>query len=327
MRWFAIIAVCVLALAGCKKKKPAAPPTDSGAAPIAADGLPRETPPPASGGGGGSGSGGIIAAGGGIGVVNPQAALGGGGGGGAAMVVRKAAVRTTDLNEMKTLGELIELMRDEFGKMPTKDRILTDLRQQSPKLFGMISEGSIVLTGTTEGGGLWAFSAGADQQPGFAVIGGRATRTTPDDLQPYLRALPRPSQPQGQPQPKAQPPAPQPMGKIDSRPVPQTTQPAAPAARVTMQDMEEIRIFIDNRSGATGRMPPPEETFTALKSAASPQTVTLVQTKAITLAPARTREDVWAYETAALQRGGLVATAGGVETMTADALRRRLGGR
>ncbi|MBN9518192.1 hypothetical protein J0H58_06690 [bacterium] len=325
MRWFAIIAVCVLALAGCKKKKPAATPTDSGPAPaIKADGLPAESPPPTTGGaGGGGGSGGIIAAGGGIGVVNSQQALGGGGGGGAVMAVRKAARRANAMNELKNIGEIIFAMQVEDGRMPTVDRIKEELKR-TPQLYAGVTEGAYVLTGTTEPGGLYAHEVNADREPGIAVIGGRAVRSTPEELQPYFRTVPRP---QAQPQPKAPQPAPQPMGKIDNRPPQPQAQPAAPAARVTQQDMEEVRLFIDNRSGATGQMPTPQETSAALKQAASPQTVTLIQSKAITIAPARTREDVWAYETAALQRGGLVATAGGVETMTADTLRRRLGGR
>lgn len=312
MRCFAIIAACVLALAGCKKKpKPAEPdpaPAQKG------DGLPPEKAAPSGGGG----NGGIIAAGGGIGVVNPQAALGGGGGGGAAMAVRKAAVRTTDLNEMKSLGEFIELMRDDVGRMPTRERILTDLRQGSPKLFSMISEGSIILTGTTEGGGLWAFSADADKTPGFAVIGGRATRISPDDLRPYLQALP-PSVLQPQ-----QPPQPAPMGKIDNRPAPQPAPPAGATLPVGQKDMEDVRLLIDTASGASGRMPTPQQVAAFLQQGGSPA-FELVQKKAITLTGATTREGVWAYETAAVQRGGLAASANGTETLTAAELRRRLG--
>jgi len=310
MRCFALIAVCALALAGCKKKpKPAEPdpaPAQKG------DGLPPERPAPSGGGGA------PIIAGGGLGiVVNPQAALGGGGGGGAVMAVRKAAVRTTDLNELKSLGEFIELMRDDVGRMPTKDRILTELRQQSPKLLTAVSEGSIILTGTTEGGGLWAFSANADTTPGFALIGGRATRSTPDELRPYLLALP-PS--------VLQPPPPQPvpMGKIDNRPAPPPPAPPAAALPVGQKDMEDVRLLIDTLSGASGRMPTAQQVTAFLQQGGSPA-FGLVQKGAITLTGATTREGVWAYETAAFQRGGLAASANGTETLTAAELRRRLG--
>jgi hypothetical protein len=317
MRCFAIIAVCVLALAGCKKKPAPAPAEPEPAPGLKKDGLPTEGPAP-SGGGGGSG---IIAAGGGIGVVNPVQALGGGGGGGAVMAVRKAARRASALNDMKTLGELIELMRDDVGRMPTKDAILRQLKDQSPALFAACTtEGSIILTGTTEGGGLWAFEVDANLTPGIALIGGRATRTTPDDLKPYLDALPRSL---------VQPPAPQPapMGKIENKqpapPQPQP-QPGAAALPVGQKDMEDVRLFIDTFSGASGQMPTPQQVSAALQQSGSPAAA-LVEKRAITLTGARTREGVWAYEAAAVQRGGLVASANGTETLTAAELRRRLG--
>jgi hypothetical protein len=310
MRRFVLLAVCVLALAGCKKKPKPAPVEPDPAPGLKKDGLPSESP---SGGGGGNG--GIIAAGGGIGVVNPVQALGGGGGGGAAQAVRKAARRTQALNELKNIGEIIFAMQIENGRMPTAPQILEALKQ-TPQLLAGITEGAYVLTGTTEPGGLYAFEVDADKQPGIAVIGGRATRTTPDELRPYLLALPRPVvQP-------PQPPAP--MGKIDNQPA-APPQPQAAALPVGRQDMEEIRIYIDNASGVNGRVPPPQETFAALKQAASPQTVDLVQKGAITLVAARAREGIWAYETAALQRGGLATGSNGTETLTAAELRRRLG--
>ncbi|HEX4612659.1 MAG TPA: hypothetical protein VH092_30975 [Urbifossiella sp.] len=326
MRWFAIIAVCALALAGCKKKKPVALP-DSAPEPAPAikkDGLPSESPPAASGGGGGGS--GIIAAGGGIGVVNPVAALGGGGGGGAAMAMRKAVRRTQSLNEMNTLGQVIQMILTDEGRMPNRERILTELKQY-PQLLTAVSEGSFILTGSAEPGGLWAFEVDADTMPGIALIGGRATRMTPDEMRPYLAALPRPAvQPQPMP---PQPPVPmrpgRPMGGIDNQPAPQQPPAAAVAANVTRQDLEEIRIFIDNASGVSGQLPTPQQTLAALKQAGSPQTVDLVEKKAITLTGARAREGIWAYETAALQRGGLVCGSNGTETLTADALRRQLG--
>ncbi len=314
MRRFALLAVCVLALAGCKKKpKPAAVEPDP-APGLKKDGLPAEGPAPS--GGGGNGGGGIIAAGGGIGVVNPVQALGGGGGGGAAMAVRKAARRTQALNELKNIGEIIFAMQVETGRMPTVPQILEELKR-TPQLLAGVAEGAYVLTGTTEAGGLYAFEVDADKQPGIAVIGGRATRTQPEELRPYLLALP-PSVLQPQPQ-APQPGAPQPKGKIDNQPAP--PQPALP---VGQKDLEDVRIFIDNASGASGQMPAPKATFAALQQSGSPA-FGLVQKGAITLVPARTREGIWAYETAALQRGGWATGANGTETLTAVELRRRLG--
>jgi hypothetical protein len=306
-----VVLVLAAAAVGCKKKKPAPANADPEPAPaVKADGLPAENPPP-SGGGGGSG---IIAAGGGIGVVNPVAALGGGGGGGAAMAVRKAARRTQALNELKNIGEIIFAMQIESGRMPTVPQILDELKR-TPQLLAGITEGAYILTGTTEPGGLYAFEVDADRTPGIAVIGGRATRTTPDELRPYLAALPRPPVQAPPQQPQPQP--------AQAQPKQATPQPAAVFPPVNKQDMEDVRIFIDNIS-AGGTMPAPPQIIAALQQAMSPAHG-LIQKGAIILTGVRTREGVWAYETAALQRGGLACGPGGVETLTAVELRRRLG--
>lgn len=315
MRCFALIAVCVLALAGCKKKpKPAEPdpaPAQKG------DGLPPEGAAPSGGGGGGNA--GIIAAGGGIGVVNPHAALGGGGGGGAAMAVRKAVERMKDgLNEMNTLGQVIQLMLTDEGRMPTRERILTELKQY-PRLLTLVGEGKIILTGTTEVGGLWAFEPDAENTNSVALIGGRATRTNPDELRPYLRALPPAVyQPQPPPQP-AQPP----MGKIENK-QPPAGQPVGKRIPVAEKDMEDIRILIDGLSLQSGRMPTPAQVRAGLQMSGTPA-FALVQRGAITLTGATSREGVWAYETAAATSGGLVIGPNGTEAVTAAEFARRLG--
>jgi hypothetical protein len=88
--------------------------------------------------------------------------------------------------------------------------------------------------------------------------------------------------------------------------------------------MEDVRIYIDNASGASGKMPPPQMVGSALKEAGSPA-AELVKSGAIVIPPARTREDVWAYEAKALEQGGYVVSANGVEQVTAAEAKRRLG--
>ncbi|HJZ58744.1 MAG TPA: hypothetical protein VKE74_27625 [Gemmataceae bacterium] len=100
--------------------------------------------------------------------------------------------------------------------------------------------------------------------------------------------------------------------------------PGPPAVVVTRQDMEDIRIFIDTASGASGQMPTPQQVLAALEQAESPA-AKLVKSKAIVLTGARSREGVWAYEVKALQQGGLIAGSNGVEDVSAAELRRRLG--
>jgi len=312
MRAILVLAVTMtVALVGCKKKPPAPP-----------DSAPAPASPGASGSGGGSNDGGITAAGGmGI-VINPSAALGGGGGGGAVQAVRKAARRADAMNELKNLGEIIEGMRDPIGRMPTKEQILAELKQ-APKLLTAIQEGSFILTGTTEGGGLWAYEVDADTKPGLALIGGRATRSTPEELQPYFAQMPKPVVPPagGPPQPAGGP------AQAPKQPAPPGRGAQAPAAPGTFavvgkKDMEDIRTFIDTAS-INGQMPSPDLVKAALMQSESPASA-LVQQKAIILTGAKARESVWAYEAAAVQRGGLIVTQNGVETVTADDLKRRL---
>jgi hypothetical protein len=125
------------------------------------------------------------AAGGGI-VTNPGAVVGGGGGGGgAAAAVRKAARRAEALNELKNIGEIIESMRDPIGKMPTKEEILAELKKY-PKLYTGVTEGAYILTGTTNGGGLWAYEVDAETKGGIIVVGGRAMRANADEVRQQL---------------------------------------------------------------------------------------------------------------------------------------------
>ncbi len=93
---------------------------------------------------------------------------------------------------------------------------------------------------------------------------------------------------------------------------------------VTEADMKEIWVFVENRSGASGKMPTKQDIYDALV-AASYTSGALVKDGSITLTGATTRESIWAYETKALTSGGLVCNQNGVETLTAAELRKRLG--
>ena len=100
--------------------------------------------------------------------------------------------------------------------------------------------------------------------------------------------------------------------------------PGLPRTRVSEADLKDVWVFVENASGASGRMPPAATTYAALIAAKSPAAA-LVKDGAIILPDAKAREGVWAYEAQAYLSGGLVATSSGVETMTAAELKRRLG--
>lgn len=93
---------------------------------------------------------------------------------------------------------------------------------------------------------------------------------------------------------------------------------------VTEADMKEIWVFVENRSGASGKMPSQLDIYRALL-AASYNSGALVKDGSITLTGATARESIWAYETKALLSGGLACSQNGVETLTAAELRKRLG--
>ncbi len=93
---------------------------------------------------------------------------------------------------------------------------------------------------------------------------------------------------------------------------------------VAMADMREVWVFIENASGASGKMPAAATTFAALVEAKSPA-AKLVKDGAIILTGANERESVWAFEARAYLNGGLVVSQNGVETLTAAELKARLG--
>lgn len=108
-------------------------------------------------------------------------------------------------------------------------------------------------------------------------------------------------------------------------PPPSGAQPPRPALRpVAEADMKEVWIFIENRSGATGRMPRSADVLLAL-SQANANAAGLVLDGSITLTGATVRESIWAFETKGLSQGGWAATHNGVENLSAGELRRRLG--
>lgn len=88
-------------------------------------------------------------------------------------------------------------------------------------------------------------------------------------------------------------------------------------------ELHQIRLFIENASVVSGKMPSPQETYAALKQEA-PQIAKMIDDKVITLVVARQREGVWAYETAALESSGQVLTNSGVEQMDAADLKQKL---
>lgn len=186
MRGFALAAACALALsgAGCKKKKPAPAPADPEPAP-AQKGDPQPGAAPTPNGDGPPPSGAAVPAGfarGGNTNYTPGA--------GAVQNVRQAGRRTVALNEFHQLGVAIKQVELEDGRMPDPTRIKAEVRT-FPNLPQAIEEGVIVLTGTRDAAGLWAYEVEADTKGGIVLVGGTARRATADEAKQLLAAARR----------------------------------------------------------------------------------------------------------------------------------------
>jgi hypothetical protein len=106
-------------------------------------------------------------------------------GGGAVQNVRQAARRTVALNEMSQLGQLIELQYNETGKMPNVQQIKDNLAQ-AQSILAQINDGNIILTGTTDHAGLWAYEVDANTKGGIVLQAGSARRATKDEVKQLL---------------------------------------------------------------------------------------------------------------------------------------------
>ena len=92
----------------------------------------------------------------------------------------------------------------------------------------------------------------------------------------------------------------------------------------TNNELNQIHLFIETYSSASGQMPSPQETLATIQKEA-PKIAEAIKEGVIVLLPARSREEIWAYEAIALEQGGQVLTGGGIERMDVQTLRNRLG--
>lgn len=93
---------------------------------------------------------------------------------------------------------------------------------------------------------------------------------------------------------------------------------------VEQNDMRNIHLYIEASSVETGKMPSVNDIYNGIKKEA-PKLAQKIDDGTITLCTPQTREEIWAYETDALQKGGWVCSSSGVERMDAATLKQRLG--
>ncbi|QEL17021.1 hypothetical protein [Limnoglobus roseus] len=158
MRFFILCTVCAtIALSGCKKKN--APmavtkPSDPEPAPAPIDD--RNSAPIA--------------------------------GGGAIQNVRQAAKRTVALSDMHQLGIMILQYDLDNNKLPTVSEIKAMLTGDGASIRKQIDEGTIILTGTKDKAGLWAYEVDADRAGGIVLTGpsANARRASADEVKALL---------------------------------------------------------------------------------------------------------------------------------------------
>lgn len=155
MRTILTAAVFAAAVAGgCETKKKAKPTT-------------KTTDPTSAPSGGGGGNSSYVS------------------GGGAVQNIRQAARRTVTLAEMKDLGTAITQFEVENGKMPSIEEIKALVRTYGG-VATHINDGTIILTGSTDRSGLWAYEIEADLKGGIGLVAGVASRYDAATIKQYL---------------------------------------------------------------------------------------------------------------------------------------------
>lgn len=91
---------------------------------------------------------------------------------------------------------------------------------------------------------------------------------------------------------------------------------------VTLNALNNLRLFIDTYSGANGKMPNKAQVLEAAKQ--DRELVEALNDGRIIVTETKSRDGVWAYEAEALKTNGQVITAVGIERMNADQLKQRL---
>lgn len=158
---------------GCKKAKPTPPST-----------TPATTAPATSNGSAGGDSAMFPGVAGGI-AANPQAA-GGGGGGGAIQAVRGAAKRAATQNDLRQIQLVMEDLFNTNGKMPSSQETLAGLQRTSANLAGLISDGTITLTGAQSREQVWAYESAALTNGGMMLSGSGIERVDAATLRQRL---------------------------------------------------------------------------------------------------------------------------------------------
>jgi hypothetical protein len=97
----------------------------------------------------------------------------------------KRVAQLHDFDQMKFFIFAYEL---ENNRMPTIEEIKADLKNypDARDILKKIDEGVIILTGTKDKNGLWAYEVDADKAGGIICLGNSVSRASADDVKKYL---------------------------------------------------------------------------------------------------------------------------------------------
>ena len=87
---------------------------------------------------------------------------------------------------MKQLGVHIESMYSESGKMPGKQEIEAGMGPDFRIIKKHLADGDIILTGTSDHAGLWAYEVEADTKGGIVLVAGTPARASVDEVKKLM---------------------------------------------------------------------------------------------------------------------------------------------
>ncbi len=101
---------------------------------------------------------------------------------------KRAGERLAQQTQMDQLGTIMFAIELQDNKMPTVDGVKADLKANpdARDLLKLIDDGVIILTGTTDRQGMWAYEIDADKVGGIILVSGRARRAMADEVKKYL---------------------------------------------------------------------------------------------------------------------------------------------
>ena len=73
-----------------------------------------------------------------------------------------------------------------MSKRSTSFLFFADIGKSSAKLGAILGDGTVILTNTTDKGGLWAYEVDSDKAGGIALVGGIASRKTAEEITALL---------------------------------------------------------------------------------------------------------------------------------------------